>query len=290
MIDLHTHTTHSDGSDDTITLLKKAEEAKLEYLSITDHSTCKAYEDIKNIDISKYYTGKLITGCELFSMVDGTTIELLGYNVDTNFMNRKLPKLYNCNLQELEIEKFNANVKMCEKLGIIIDIENIKFNPKIDFASRAIWREIVKDEQNKKIFDNERAWDDRNVFYRECICNPNSKFFVDRTGTFPEPKEVMAVIREAGGLVFIPHVFVYGENSNKVLNELTKNHAVDGIECYYSLFSEEQSKYLIDFCKENHYYMSGGSDYHGTRKPEITLGIGKGNLNIPSNIIEKWAK
>ena len=50
MIDLHTHTTYSDGTDNLITLLKKAEKANLNTLSITDHVTCKAYDELKYID------------------------------------------------------------------------------------------------------------------------------------------------------------------------------------------------------------------------------------------------
>lgn len=61
MIDLHIHTDNSDGTDTVEELLKKAQNLKLEYISITDHDTCKAYEKLKEIDISKIFYGKIIT-------------------------------------------------------------------------------------------------------------------------------------------------------------------------------------------------------------------------------------
>lgn len=288
MIDLHTHTTYSDGRDDVITLLKKAEEKKIECLSITDHGTCKAYEELKKINIKEYYTGKLITGCELFAMINGTTIELLGYNVDTDFLNKELPKIYKYTIPEMFANRFDKMIKKCNELGIILNKEEIQYNPNTESASRAVLREIVKNEQNKKILDDKRAWENNTVFYREHISNPKSKFFTEMTENFPEPKEVIDLIRKAGGLVFIPHILIYGENSAKFLEELTKNHKIDGIECYHSAFTEEQTKYLLDFCKENSYYISGGSDYHGALKPGIDIGIGKGNLNILFETIENW--
>ena len=61
MIDLHIHTNNSDGTDTVEELLKKAQDLKLEYISITDHDTCKAYEKLKEIDIPKIFFGKIIT-------------------------------------------------------------------------------------------------------------------------------------------------------------------------------------------------------------------------------------
>lgn len=57
MIDLHIHSIHSDGTDTVVDILKKAEKNALEYISITDHNTCNAYEELKKINIKKYYTG-----------------------------------------------------------------------------------------------------------------------------------------------------------------------------------------------------------------------------------------
>ena len=60
MIDLHIHTNNSDGTDSVEELLKKAEELKLEYISITDHDTCESFNELKKLDINKIFSGKII--------------------------------------------------------------------------------------------------------------------------------------------------------------------------------------------------------------------------------------
>ena len=57
MIDLHIHTTYSDGADNLIEVLKKAEALKLEVISITDHDNCKAYRELNKINVKQYYSG-----------------------------------------------------------------------------------------------------------------------------------------------------------------------------------------------------------------------------------------
>ena len=78
MIDLHMHSTCSDGSDDYKTILKKAQELGLNYISITDHDNCKVYEEMEKDNIKDYYTGNLIPGVELQAYILVFSIELLG--------------------------------------------------------------------------------------------------------------------------------------------------------------------------------------------------------------------
>ena len=80
MIDLHIHTTYSDGADSLIEVLKKAEMNKLEYISITDHDNCNAYKELKSLDIKEYYNGTIIPGIEIKCGYNGRLIEILGYN------------------------------------------------------------------------------------------------------------------------------------------------------------------------------------------------------------------
>ncbi len=287
MIDLHTHTTYSDGTDNLITLLKKAEKANLNTLSITDHVTCKAYDELKYIDAKQYFSGKIIKGCELYSTIEGQTMELLGYNIDTDMFNEILPKLY---FSEAEDNKWQSErlLKICKNMGIILDYDNININYDTEFCGDVILNEIVKTPENKKFFDDEKSWNDSNVFYRTCMTNSKSKFFIDKSSFYPTIDKVIDLIKSAGGLVFVPHIFIYGENSMKFFDILTKNYKLDGFECYYSLFSNEQNKFLLDYCKQNNLLVSGGTDYHGRNKPGISLGVGKGNLDIPDNILNNW--
>lgn len=89
-------------------------------------------------------------------------------------------------------------------------------------------------------------------------------------------------------MVFIPHIYIYGNKSLEILNTLIKNYEIDGVECYYSHFTDKQVEDIVSFCKENKLYMSGGSDYHGKNKKELELSRGKGNLNISKSILDNW--
>ena len=86
MIDLHTHTTHSDGSFSVRDLLQEAEKIGLTLLSITDHNKISAYEELQNPEIRNLFRGRIITGVELTTTYKGETVEILGYNFDLKKM------------------------------------------------------------------------------------------------------------------------------------------------------------------------------------------------------------
>ena len=92
MIDLHIHTTYSDGTNTVKEVLKMCEEKKLEYISITDHDTCKQYED-KALN-EKIFSGKIIFGSELHAIFNKRCLEILAYNIDIEVMNKWLEKYY----------------------------------------------------------------------------------------------------------------------------------------------------------------------------------------------------
>ena len=67
-----------------------------------------------------------------------------------------------------------------------------------------------------------------------------------------------------------------------------QNFQIDGIECYYTTFTEEQHEKLLKLCNERNLFISGGSDFHGKIKPDVDIGTGYGNLKIPNEIIIPW--
>ena len=82
MIDLHTHTKYSDGTDDIYQLLSNATKNNIRVLSITDHNSVDSYYEMELFDINDYYDGSIITGCEFTSVYNDTIIEILGYGFD----------------------------------------------------------------------------------------------------------------------------------------------------------------------------------------------------------------
>ena len=288
MIDLHVHTKYSDGIDDFKDILKIAESKKIKILSITDHDNCDFYEKIKDINISDYYSGKIIKGIELKTVVKGIPIELLGYGIDVEYINKKLNKIYTENREKdfTIMERLHIN---CLKIGVKVDEDVIeKYDHSYRYATTYLHENITRYEENRKFILSDKAWNDSTSFYRKYMSDPNSHFYISNHDLLPDCTTIINLIKEAGGLVFVPHIYIYGENSNMILEELTNNYNIDGMECYYSHFTDEQTKYLINYCHEHNLYISGGSDYHGLGKNGIDLGTGLGNLNIPDNIVDNW--
>lgn len=286
MIDLHMHTKYSDGSDSVIELFNKAEKSGLKVLSITDHNTCLAYKDVNNENIRKIFSGKIITGVELNTKVLNIPIEILGYNIDVEKMQKLIDETYISNEERCKLE-VQRLYKKCIEADILLPDDFIeKYDPSM-YASKYLHNLIVQNENNKKLIDDE-SWKDSNIFYRHYMSNPESLFFVDMDDILPDFKKASDMIKKAGGMIFIPHIFEYHDNSKKILEYILDNYEFDGIECYYRNFSQEQSNYLLDICNKRALKVSGGSDYHGKNKIGVEMGIGEGNLNVPEDVINNW--
>lgn len=290
MIDLHIHTTNSDGTDSTLEILKKAENLKLTHISITDHEKCDAYEELETIDIKKYFSGKIIKGTELKSYYKDRIIDILGYSIDTKVMKKSLDDFYKDKTHEVLQKKYLKHFyEQAKELNLKIDdINNINWNPAKDWASVVFYNEIKKYEENKVKLP-EDLWSGFDVFKKDYCYNRKNHFFIDKSEDLPSVQDTINRIHKSGGKAFLAHVYEYKWVQNKIefIKELLQIADFDGIECYYSNFSQEQTEELLDFCKKNNLYASGGSDYHGKNKKNIELGIGRGNLAIPEEIL-KW--
>ena len=129
-----------------------------------------------------------------------------------------------------------------------------------------------------------------NIFIRKGLMNPESEYYTGSDNELkPLYKDVVDIIHEAGGLAFLAHPFEYRfDNTIDFINELRNEKELDGIECFHPSADEKQMEILVKYAKNNDLFISGGSDYHGHKKPDINIGVGRGNLNIPKEYIEKW--
>ena len=102
--------------------------------------------------------------------------------------------------------------------------------------------------------------------------------------------EVIDDIHNAGGLAFLAHGFLYPfENKEKELEKILSSSKIDGAECEYPMFNQEQRNYLKNLCKKYNKFISGGSDYHAGNKPTVKMGSGENNnLNIDKNLVNDW--
>ena len=120
--------------------------------------------------------------------------------------------------------------------------------------------------------------------------NPDSEYYTGSDDTpKPQYKDVVDIIHKAGGLAFLAHPFEYRfDNTIEFIDKLREEKELDGIECFHPSANAENTKVLIEYARKNKLYISGGSDYHGTKKPDVEIGNGKGNLNIQKEIVEEW--
>lgn len=206
-------------------------------------------------------------------------------------MNDWISEFYkNKQRQDLQLKYFNLLYYKCKKMNLILSKkEEIEWNPKKDWASFTIYTDLKKHEENKNRMP-EDMWEEFSGFNRKYCGNPEHILYIDKSEDYPTLEQAINAIHESGGVAFMPHLFIYKwvTDKEKFIESIVDNYDIDGLECYYTDFTKEQTDYLIDLCNKNKLYKSGGSDYHGLNKPKISLAKGYGNLNISEEIINQW--
>lgn len=231
-------------------------------------------------------------GCEMKAALDnGKRIEFLAYNIKyPEILNEWSDKFFS---KKVLTEKFEqskkASLEMCERAGLKYNLDNIKKDiPVTDFFIVNLFYEIIKYPENvKKLGNYANSFND---FRRIGLDNPNSVYYLDEKKKFPTPKfrDVADKIHEAGGLEFLAHPFEYKfEDTIGFIDKLRIRIKLDGIECLHpSALKDNNINLLIDYAKKNNLFISGGSDYHGDKKPNNDIGM----LNIPNEYIQEWVE
>lgn len=292
-MDLHIHSICSDGTKSPIEILKIAQDLNLEYISITDHDTCDAYEMLDNIELSKYYTGKIIPGCELITCFNGILIEILAYQIDWKKMNNWLKIYYSIeNIEIRERQMFNILKQT------LLSIPDIQFSDKLDLPTPIpysgyfkfmIYEDLLKYESNNVFF---KKYNINNIedFLRKGLYNPDNPIYLNQNNFLVNAKEIVDLIHHFGGLAFLAHMYKIPVNHhlNFVQQMLDNRVSLDGIEANYSSFSRQQENEINQFCKDKKLFLSGGSDYHGVSTRTEKLGYGTEGKIIPKKYVEEW--
>lgn len=291
MVDMHIHTKYSDGDKTLEEVLKLCEEKKLDYISITDHNTCKVYND-KIIKDNKIYTGKIVVGAELNATFNNKNIEILAYNIkDIDIIENWCQKYFSEEiLRQKQKNSRKRLLDICDEKGLIYDENAIKKDISLtDYPTIYIYEELIKHKENYEILGE--YTESLSYFIRKGLSNPESDFYVDYNGDFkPMYKDVVDIIHKAGGLAFLAHPFVYRfDDTIGFIDELLNEAKLDGIECFHPSSEEDnKSSILVEYARKNNLYISGGSDFHGDKKLNNHIAIGNGTLNIPKEFIEEW--
>lgn len=292
MIDLHIHTNNSDGSESVIDVLKMAEEQGLKYISITDHESVNGHYELRKINPKDYYSGVIIPGAELKNYYKDRVIDILAYNIDVDMFNEYLTEKYKDKTHRvLETKNLKHFYKQAKGYGLVLDpIDSIVWDKDKEWGSVVFYNELKKHPENEAKVPKD-LWESFSNFKKDYVYNRNNMFFLDKKDDYPSPKETVEAIHKAGGLAFLAHVHEYKwiEDKLEYIANLVKDSGIDGIECYYSNFTDKQIEELVSYCKQNNLLISGGTDFHGKPRPSVKVGIGKGNLEIPESILN-WYK
>lgn len=285
MIDLHTHTCCSDGADLPEALFEKALAAGLTLLSVTDHNTVAAYRS----QAAAHYSGKLIPGVEITCMYQGEVVEVLGYGFDLKAMESELDS-HVLTFEEKQRREFDLVCAAFERAGAAFDRDQVVFDPKTESCRKSFLSHLKTHASNRRLFGCDRSWENSRAFTRLEIYNPDSPLYVDEAPLYPSVGTAVEMIHRSGGIAFLAHLYIYAhaKEFREQLDSIVKTFGLDGIECAHSAFTPEQTADLNRFCLERRLLRSGGSDYHGSRKPDISLGTGRGQLHVTEDYLEGW--
>lgn len=266
--DLHVHSNNSDGSDSVENLVKEIKKANLEIFALTDHDTIAGC-----IEITKYIPEniKFIPSIELTCQTGDIKCHILGFN---------------CNPAD---EKLNALIQKGKEL------RRKKLETRLDYIKNALHIDLTNDELNwlysrKSVVKTHLA----NLLVKRKMAKTNVEAmqkYLDgiKTGnTRFSIEEAIDAIVTSGGIPVWAHP-LGGEGEKHIAHEkfmprLEKMiaYGIKGLECYYSRYTLEEVKFLINCANSNNLLISGGSDYHGTNKENIQLA----KLNVDSTPID----
>ena len=278
MIDLHVHSTRSDGTYTPTELVEYAIEKGLTAFALTDHDTTDGLDEAISYANALRAEGKadvpeVIPGIELSTNIEDTEVHVAGL-----FIDKENPE-FQSYLKEFVASRNLRNMKMCAKLteiGIPITAEELESafpNCILTRAHFASWlREHGYVSSNKEAFDR--------YLGKRCPCYvPREKI---------TPQKAIALILTAGGIPVLAHPILYRLSDARLeaLVATLKEAGLVGIEAIYSTYEPSEERQIRRLAKKYDLLLSGGSDFHGTNKPRIDLGVGLGRLYVPDELLE----
>ena len=274
-MDLHTHTTASDGTESPSIVLQKAQAAGLSLLSVTDHNSVGAYTEIRQN--RHLFDGEILTGTELSTAFGGELIEILGYGIDVEAMDQKIKARY-LSFREKQLKERILLLDAMEGYGVKLGEEFkelLRYQPEKIFdpdklsCRRDVLAEMQRYSENARFFSSEEELKtiEFHPFMRGYLNRPGSPLYLDSSSLYPSLTDTVEMIHSCGGKALVAHIFAYTQGVWGNIEELLAVSGVDGLECSYPIFTEEQSQYLLNICKEKGLAVSGGSDYHGALRP-----------------------
>lgn len=271
MIDLHVHTTASDGTMSPRELVFYAKEKGLSAVAITDHDTISGINEA--VKAGEECGIEVVPGVEI-SVDYSQEMHILGYFINDS-------KALSDKLFDIRERRNNRNIKVVNKLnelGFKITMDEVLGKAKGESVGRVhialvlIEKGYAKDVQS--VFAQYLAVGSPAYFKREKLL----------------PKEGIELILQAGGIPVLAHPVFFKENDLITAVSMLKQFGLAGMEAYYSMNSIEETERLLAIAKKFNLLVTGGTDFHGRNKPEIEIGVGKGNMKVEYDILQKMKK
>jgi len=290
IVDLHMHSSVSDGTLDIREMIELMDELGVNISSITDHDSVEGYATLEKIkdELNLKKDIDIIYGTELGCSFNGVIRDILGYGVDTKIIDDYVKDRYS---EENQLKKQKA---LLEEYKKVFKRAGIKFDDDVEVHSGN------KSEAFIRLYENLIKYPENAVkypfienitsFFWNYCSNKENEFFVNESSSYPTIKEGIDLIHKAGGLAFLAHPCMYRIGKLRTLQLI--NHAIecgiDGIEVLHSQHTFDDKLFLLEVARKYKLLKSGGSDFHGETKPDINMVEGKGDLCVPYNMIKEW--
>ncbi|MDZ7672509.1 MAG: PHP domain-containing protein [Halanaerobiales bacterium] len=248
-VDLHLHTTYSDGSFTPEELILEAKKLNYSAIAVTDHDTVAGLNQV--IQFGKKYGIETVPGIEFNTSYKNCDVHILGYFIDRK--SNKLLKLLK-KIKDERRERIEKMIRLLDKqFGFKINMKEIKEISSNNILGRGHIARLLTE---KNYVD---SWEE--VFNK--YIGRGKPGYVDRNKI--TPFEAIDIIKEAEGIPVIAHP---GLITNQQIIDQLINYGVSGIEVYYTEHDNKMTEKYLKFAKRNELLITGGSDCHGPKNKE----------------------
>lgn len=270
-IDLHLHTTASDGTETPSEAVRLARELGLRAIAVTDHDTVAGVAGA--VAAGEALGVEVVPGIEVSSDYRDNNVHILGYFIDP-----ASPALRPV-LEWVRTERIARNEKIVAAMaadGLDISVEALR----AEYPEAVLGRPHMAEHLMRRGY----AASVQEAFDR----------YLGEGGRYYMPKRRISIaravetIRAAGGVSVLAHPLQYRYPRGEVVELIAyaKELGIQALECHYSEHSPDEQEWLLSQAAAFGLGVSGGSDWHGKRKPHIAMGSGMGGLSVPYSVLE----
>ncbi len=272
MIDLHVHTTASDGTMSPTEMVCHAHSCGLSAVAVTDHDTVEGVEEALVAGAEEGI--EVVPGIEISAEHSLGTLHILGYYIrheDPCFLERISV------LQQARNERNPRIIDRLREAGIAITMEQVEHEAATGQVGRPHFAKVMVQQGYVRTV--------RQAFDR--YLKKGAQAYVDKYRFAPDA--AIGCIRDAGGVAVLAHPAVIGRHSTAVLQDLVAELSacgLQGIEVYYPEHSPRQQQLYANLARKFNLVETGGSDFHGTRVNGTEIGTGRGSLHVPDELLQ----